>query len=102
MFIHYAFYVPHMNVNLISVGQLLHNQYDLIFYDTYYSIYDKPPSRRLIAKVEMTKKYIFPLSLGNANLPRSVSHTVSSLDESWLRHYIFGHPPFNILNLLQK
>ena len=42
-FIHEVFYVPNMNVNLISIGQLLHNKYDLRFYDTYYAIYDKPP-----------------------------------------------------------
>ena len=42
-FIHKAFYVPHLSVNLISIGQLLQNQYDIRFYDTYYAIYDKPP-----------------------------------------------------------
>ena len=42
-FIHEVFYVPHLNVNLISIGQLLQNQYDIRFYDTYYAIYDKPP-----------------------------------------------------------
>ena len=30
-FIHEVFYVPHLNVNLISIGQLLHNQYDIQF-----------------------------------------------------------------------
>ena len=28
-FIHEVFYVPHLNVNLISIGELLHNKYDL-------------------------------------------------------------------------
>ena len=39
----HVFYVLHLNANLISIGQLLQNQYDLIFYDTYCAIYDKPP-----------------------------------------------------------
>ena len=30
-FIHEVFYVPHLNVNLISIGQLLQNQYDVRF-----------------------------------------------------------------------
>ena len=28
-FIHEVFYVPHLNVNLISIVKLLHNQYDI-------------------------------------------------------------------------
>ena len=42
-FIHEVFYVPHLNVNMISIGQLLQNQYDIWFYDTYSTIYDKHP-----------------------------------------------------------
>ena len=101
-FIHEVFYVPHLNVNLINIGQLLQNQHDIQFFDTYCAIYDKPPSQRLIAKVEMNKNRIFHLSLRSANLPQSVAHIVSSQDESWLWHYIFGHLPFKSLNLLHK
>ena len=62
-FIHHVFYVPYLNVNPISICQLPKNKYDICFYDTYYTIYDKHPSKRLIAKVEMTKNRIFPLNL---------------------------------------
>ena len=48
----------------------------------------------------MTKNRMFPLSLKSANLPQFVSHIVSSLDESWLWNYRFGHLPLKILNLL--
>ena len=41
-FIHEVFYVPHLSVNLISIGQLLQNQYDNRFSNTYCTIYDKP------------------------------------------------------------
>ena len=82
MSIHEVFYVAHLTVNLISIGQLLQNKYDVRFHDTYCTIYDKPPSKRLIAKVEMTKNKIFPLSLRSANLPHPVAHIVSSQDES--------------------
>ena len=101
-FIHEVFYVPHLNVNLINIGQLLQNQYDIRFYDTYCTIYDKIPSKRLTTKVEMTKNRISPISLRNANLPQSVPDTVSSLDESWLWHCRLGHLPFKSLNLLHK
>ena len=101
-FIHDVFYIPHLNVNLISIGQLLQNKYDVRFHDTYCTIYDKPPSKRLIAKVEMTKNRIFPLSLRSANLPHPIAHIVSSQDESWLLHCRFGHLPFKSFNLLHK
>ena len=94
--------MPHVNVNLISIGQLLHIQYNILFYDTYCAIYDKPPSKRLIAKVEMTKNRIFPLSLRSANLPQYIAHTVSNQDESWLWHCRFSHLPFKSLNILHK
>ena len=62
-FIHEVFYVPPMNVNFISIGQLLQNQYDIWFFDTYCAIYDKPPSKRLISKVEINKNRYFLLVL---------------------------------------
>ena len=87
---------------MISIGQLLQNQYDIRFYDTYSTIYDKPPSKRVIDKVEMTKNRIFPVSLTSVNLPHSVAYTISRLDESWLCHCKFGHLPFKSLNILHK
>ena len=87
---------------MINIGQLLQNEYDVRFHDTYCYIYDKPPSKRLIVKVEMTKNIIFPLTLRSAKIPHLVAHTVSSQDESWLWHYRFGHFPFKSLNLLHK
>ena len=50
----------------------------------------------------MTNNRIFPLSLRSANLPDLVSHTVSTLDESWLWNYKFSHLPFKSLNILHK
>ena len=101
-FIHEVFYVPHLNVDLISIGQLIQNQYDIQLYDTYCVIYDKPPNKRLIAKVEMAMNRIFPLSLRSAKRPQSLAHIFSSLNESWLWHCRFGHLPFKSLNLLHK
>ena len=100
--IHEVFYVPHLTVNLISIGQLLQNKYDVRFHYTYCAIYDKPPSKRLIAKFEMTKNRIFSLRIRSANLAHPVVHTFSSQDQSWLWHCRFGHLPFKSLHLLHK
>ena len=100
--IHDVLYVRHLNVNFISIGQLLQNQYDSQFFYTCCASYDKPPNKRLIAKIEMTKNRIFPLSLRSSNLPQFVAHTISSLDESWLWHCTFSHIPFKSLNILHK
>lgn len=84
------------------MGQLIQNKYDVSFIDSYCTVYDKAPSRRLLAKVEMTKNRIFPLNLRSAILPQSCAHTVSSQDETWLWHYRYGHLPFQSLSHLQK
>ena len=42
-FIHEVFYVPHLNVNLITMGQLLHNNYDLRFFICIVICIIKPP-----------------------------------------------------------
>lgn len=99
--IHDVYYVPNLKHNLISVGQLMEHGYDIIFKGTT-CIFDKPPSRRLIAKIERTKNRMFPLNLRSAILSQSFSHNVSSMDESQLWHCRFGHLPFKSLSLLQK
>ena len=39
MSIHEVFYVPHLIVNLITIGQLLQNKYDVRFHNIYSAIY---------------------------------------------------------------
>jgi transposase InsO family protein len=97
-----VFYVPNLKVNLLSVGQLMQNGYDVQFHGSSCVIYDKTPCRRLLARVEMTKNRMFPLCLKSVNLSESYAHTVSSQDETWLWHYRYGHLPFKSLSRMHK
>ena len=53
------YYVPHMNHNFISVGQLMEHGYGVIFQGKTCFIYDKLPNIRLIENVEKTNNRMF-------------------------------------------
>ena len=59
------YYVPGLMCNLLSVGKLLEKEYRVFFKKKVCTIYDKYPSKQLIAIVEMTKNRMFPLIMRN-------------------------------------
>ena len=100
--IHDVYYVPGLMCNLLSVGQLLEKEYKVLFKNKVCTIYDKYPSKQLIARVEITKNRMFPLIMRN-NLTNSLNaYKTKSLDQSWLWHLGYGHLHFGGLDLLQK
>jgi hypothetical protein len=92
----YVYYVPGLKHNLSQHG------YDFIFKGPTFTILDKPPSKRLITQVQMTKNRMFPSRLRSLTLSQSYAHNVSSSDETWLWCLRYGHLPFSSLNLSQK
>jgi hypothetical protein len=58
-----VYYAPGLKYNLISVLQLTKKGYDVIFKGNDCFIYDKPPSKMLIARVNVTKNRTYPLSM---------------------------------------
>ena len=56
-----VYYAPGLKHNLISVGQLTQKWYNVIFKGEDCIIYDKPPSKRIVAKNKMTKNRMYPL-----------------------------------------
>ena len=58
--IHDVIYVPDMEENLLSVGQLMESGYPLVFRDNYFQIYDKIEQNQVIVEVKMIKRN-FPL-----------------------------------------
>jgi hypothetical protein len=97
-----VFYVPNLRNNLRSIGELSQNGNDVRFKESACTILDKPPSRRLVAKVHLTKNIMFPLNPRSVNMSQSYSQNVSSTYETWLWHLRYGHLPFSSLSHLKK
>ena len=54
--IHDVLYVPILEENLLSVGQLMKNGYSLVLRDNYCRIYDKIEPNQVTFEVKMIKK----------------------------------------------
>eukprot|EP00253_Pinus_taeda_P027098 PITA_27098 len=102
-----VYYVPGLKCNLLSIGQLIDKGYNVFLkYDTC-TIRDIPPSKKIIAQVQMTSNRMFPLKL-RADLKegRTIAAVTQEVfqeqvkDENWLWHLRFGHLNFGGLNLL--
>eukprot|EP00253_Pinus_taeda_P002334 PITA_02334 len=104
-----VYYVPRLKCNLLSIGQLIDKGYNMLFKDDMCTIRDIPPSKKIIAQVQMTSNRIFPLKL-RAYLKegRTIAAVTQELfqeqvkDENWLWHLRFGHLNFGGLNLLHR
>ena len=105
-----VYYVPTLQHNLISIGQLVQKGYRIHFENGECVILDKRPNNRLIAKVEMTPNRMFPLKIQSElflepnELQKVVESTFKALHKnvSWLWHLRFGHLNFKGLQLLYK
>jgi len=93
-----VYYVPSLKHNLISVGQLTQKGYRVIFQGQECVIYDKPPSKQLLTKVQMTRNKLFPLVMNYSD--QVSSFTVARSNDYWLWHFCFGHLYFSSLRLL--
>ncbi|KAK8947207.1 hypothetical protein KSP39_PZI006814 [Platanthera zijinensis] len=100
--IHDVQYVPGLSQNLLSVGQLLHKGYKLIFEGNECIIWDTQ-KEQLITVVKMSKNRIFPISmpLGSQNssfeASSSIANTATSHVDSMLWHFRCGHLNFGDL-----
>ena len=57
---------------------------------------------RLIAKVEMSRKKMYPLQVHRIQGMMKANFKVEALDQTWLCHLRYGHLHFDGLSLLQK
>eukprot|EP00253_Pinus_taeda_P022088 PITA_22088 len=58
-----VYYVPSLKCNLLSIGKLIDKGYNVFFKDDMCTIRDIPPSKKIIAQVQMTNNRMFPLKL---------------------------------------
>ena len=75
--IHDVLYVPNLEENFLSVGQLMKNGYSLVFRYNYCRIYDKIEPNQVIVEVKMIKRN-FPLQFHYNALKNKI------VDDSWL------------------
>ena len=102
-----VYYVLGLQHNLISIGQLVQKGYRIHFENGECVIWDRKPSNRLIAKVEMTQNRMFSLKIQSElflepnELQKVAKSTFKYLhkNESWLWHLRFGHLNFKGLQL---
>ena len=79
-----VYYVQGLKHNLLSVDHLSQNDYEVTFKGQTYTILDKPPRKKVIARIQTTKNRMFPLPMKNTNQLQSYAHNVTSSDETWL------------------
>nr|XP_011457580.1 PREDICTED: uncharacterized protein LOC105349489 [Fragaria vesca subsp. vesca] len=82
-FIREVLLVPELDQNLLSVGQLQHNGYPVLFDEDLCTIYDKKKNMQIVATIKMEKNRCFLLSL---KYPSDMALKVDVLDDSWLWH----------------
>lgn len=95
--IHDTLYVPKLDENLLSVGQLLEHGYSLQFENQECRVFDS--KRRVVAVVKMTKSRSFPLSL---NYEKNISLMAREEGDSCLWHKRLGHLNYNSITLLSQ
>ena len=66
---------------MLCVGQLIEKKYRVFFNDKVCTIYDKYPSKQLIARVQMTKNRMFPLIMRNDLTNSLNAYKAKGLDE---------------------
>lgn len=91
------YYTPNLKHNLFSAGQIMENNYKLVFENGKCVIFDKNHGNRLVIIVPMSKNRLFPLKFGGQ---RAQLANVSIEKKRWLWHLRHGHLNFNSLRLL--
>ncbi|KAK3006696.1 hypothetical protein RJ639_017590 [Escallonia herrerae] len=86
-FIRDVLLVPDLEHNLLSLGQLLENDYTLQFQDKCCIIYDKKGSKDVVTKKKMEKNRSFPI---NFRYTSGVAMKASIVEDSWLWHRRYG------------
>ncbi|GKV49381.1 hypothetical protein SLEP1_g56135 [Rubroshorea leprosula] len=89
--------VPHLDSNLLSVGQFMMDGYSLVFENMACYVYKDGTKKELLIKVPMAKNKCFPLTLDCESALNVTLH-----DENWLWHHRYGHLNFQGLVHLSK
>jgi hypothetical protein len=92
-----VYYIPRLDTNLISVGQLDEEGYDIHVKDGLMRIRDE--QSRLLARVRRSPSRLYTLRL---DIARPVCLTARKADMAWLWQQRYGHISFQALKKLQS
>jgi hypothetical protein len=92
-----VYYIPCLDTNLISIGQLDEEGYDIHVKDGLMRIRDE--QSRLLARVQRSPSRLYTLRL---DIARPVCLTARKADTAWLWHQRYGHISFQALKKLQS
>ncbi|XP_049406281.1 uncharacterized protein LOC125869931 [Solanum stenotomum] len=94
-----VFFAPDLKTNLISVGQLKENGYEVSIKHGICRMRDS--NLGLIAKAKMTENKLFPLDMHDIGSTNFCFSTKLN-SQAWLWHYRYGHLNFGGLKMLQQ
>lgn len=63
--VNHVYFIPKLQHNLLSIGQIMENNYKLVFDDGKCVIYDKNRGNKVVTIVPMSENKLFPLKFGN-------------------------------------
>jgi len=89
-------YVPGMQCNLLSVGQLIQKGYSVTMKDNYLKLFDK--NQRLVLKTPLANNRTFQTIMKVMEL--NCLSAMVKYEDSWFWHYRFDHINFRGLNRL--
>ncbi|GAU48263.1 hypothetical protein TSUD_405090 [Trifolium subterraneum] len=89
-------YVPGMDCNLLSVGQLIEKGFSVSIKHEKFELYD--PANLLVLRTPLTTNRTFKTMINTTEV--ACMKTVTENQQSWLWHLRFGHLNFRYLNQL--
>ena len=97
-----VYFVLGLKWDLLSIGKLIEKGYIVLLKNNVCIILDKHPSKLLIAKVELTRNKMFPLTTIDELTTLVNDCKATSLDHSWMWNLRYGPFHFGSLDWLHK
>ena len=89
-------YVPGMDCNLLSIGQLIEKRFSVVIKNEKFELYD--PAGTLVLRTPLAKNRTFKTLINTTEV--ECMKAVTEDKENWLWHLRFGHLNFKYLNQL--
>ncbi|KAJ0532260.1 putative RNA-directed DNA polymerase [Helianthus annuus] len=90
-----AYYIPALTSNILSLGQMTEEAYDIWLHEEYLRVYDE--QKRLLMKVRRSTNRLYKIEL---TVARPACLATSLVDEAWIWHARLGHANFQILEAM--